>query len=351
MTGRRRQRGSDAIGSYGLVILLALLVAGFSIARPASFPHMLTFNSILSGQSVVFLLVIGELLAIIANQFDLSVGYLAGTTHVLVIGLQTRSALPWGAAVGCVLAIGLLFGAANAIIVTKFRVGSFIATLGSGTVLYGVTQWYTHGTQVTGVLPRAFSALGRPSPFDGLPWSFLFVLVVSVVVWIVLDYLPIGRKLYVVGANPRAAELCGIRSTRYIVFAFCGSGLFGAVGGVILGAQLGVGEPSLGPDYLLPVFAAIFLGATSIRPGRANVWGSVIAVLVIAVAVTGLQQLGADYYVEYLFNGGIVIVAVAVSGYGSRRRIERSADTTIRGPDSDRNLDGEISSDQVSAPA
>jgi ribose transport system permease protein len=142
-----------------------------------------------------------------------------------------------------------------------------------------------------------------------------------VVLWVVFEYLPAGRYFYAVGANPRAAALTGINTRRRIIAAFGLSALFASAAGVFLAAQQQIGQATTGPDFLLPAFAAALLGATSVRPGRVNVWGTVIAVMLLAVAVAGLQQLGAHFYVEYLFNGAMVIIAVGAAGYVIRRRV------------------------------
>jgi ribose transport system permease protein len=334
--GRRRRQDrllSHIVSSHGLLVLMLALIGLFSVVRANTFPTQFTFDSVLSGEAVVVILVLAEMLPVVANQFDLSIGYLVGLCHILVIGLMVKQGLSWELAVLVVLAIGVLFGAFNAFVVTTLRVNSFIATLGSGTFAYGLSQWYTGGTQVVGPLPNGFKNIGGATGIFGIPWAIVIALVVACVLWILLEYLPVGRRLYVVGSSQRAADLSGINSKRYIQLAFISSGFLTAVASVVVAAQLRIGEPSLGPDYLLPVFAAVFLGATSVRPGRPNVWGSMIAVFLIAVAVTGLQQLGAAFYVEYLFNGAILIAAVSVTLYANRRRVARVARSGIASSD------------------
>jgi ribose transport system permease protein len=327
------------ISTHGLLALMLILIGVFSIVRPNTFPTEFTFDSVLAEEAVVVLLVLAEMLPVVANQFDLSIGYFVGLCHILVIGLIVREGVPWELAVLCVLAIGAIFGAFNAFCVTVLRVNSFIATLGSGTFAYGLSQWYTGGTQVVGTLPSGFTSLGSSTGIFGIPWAIVIALIVAGLLWILLEYLPIGRRLYVVGSNQRAADLSGLQSARYIQLAFVSSGVLTALAGVVVAAQLQIGEPSLGPDYLLPVFAAVFLGATSVRPGRPNVWGSMIAVFLIATAVTGLTQLGAAFYVEYLFNGAILIAAVSITLYANRRRVARVARDSVALARSDRQPD------------
>jgi ribose transport system permease protein len=146
--------------------------------------------------------------------------------------------------------------------------------------------------------------------------------VISLALWVMLEYLPIGRYIYVVGANPEAAKLNGIPTRKYIVLAFVLSGMIVAFAGVILASQLRIGQTSLGDSYLLPALVGAFLGSTTLKPGRVNVWGTLIAVAVLAIGITGLQQLGAEFYVEPMFNGLTLLIAIGLAGLTGRRRVQ-----------------------------
>lgn len=311
------------ISVYGLALILGVVVVVFSLILPDTFPTVFNFRSLLSYQSVVILLALAEMVPLSTDNFDLSIGFLAGLTHILAIGLQARLGLPWWLVIGIVISIGTFFGYFNGILVARIGVPAFIATLGSGTILYGFSYWYSGGQQVFGDLSKLFYAIDS-TVFGLIPLPAILVFIICLGLWIVFEYLPLGRYLYVLGANPRAAELTGISAKRYVTLAFMASGTLTALAGVILAAQLRVGQTSVGPDYLLPSFAGALLGATSIRPGRVNVWGTVVAVILLAVAVSGLQQMGAKFYVEPMFNGAMLILAVSLSIYMARRRISIS---------------------------
>ena len=137
--------------------------------------------------------------------------------------------------------------------------------------------------------------------------------------WIVTEYLPIGRYLYAIGANPRAAALNGIRSRRFVIGAFVASGLLGAIAGVVLAARLRIGQASVGLEFLLPALVGAFLGSTTIKPGRVNVWGTIVGVAILAVGISGIQQIGGAFYVEPLFNGLTLLFAIGLAGYAQRR--------------------------------
>ena len=316
---RASGRLADLAAVYGLAVVFVLVMVVFGILRPNSFFSTMNMNAVLVGQSVTAMLALAEMVPLATRQFDLSVGFHLGMAHVLMIGLQVQQNLSWPAAAAIVLVVALLVGALNGILITRFGIDSFIATMGLGTLLYGVSNWYSGGAQITGLnLPASFANLTEVIGYIPLP--AVYVAIVAVILWVVTERLPVGRALYVIGASPRAAELLGIRSKLHIGGAFVTSGLLSGVAGIMLASILGTGTPSVGPEYLLPAFASTLLGATSIHPGRVNVVGTLLAVLILAFSFSGVQQLGAAFYVQYFFNGGILIVAVGLSVYAAARR-------------------------------
>lgn len=315
----KSQTLSNWIAVYGLLIVFLLVMVIFGALRPSSFLSVTNINSILVSQSVTAMLALAEMIPLATKQFDLSVGYHLGMAQVLIIGLQVQQGLNWVETAALILVLSLVVGFVNGALVTWFKIDSFIATMGTGTMLYGLSNWYSNGEQIVGMsLPHSFTGLS--SIYHGLPLPALYVGLISIVLWCVMERLPIGRNLYVIGANVRAAELTGINVSRHVMGAFVASGFISGLAGIVLGSLLQTGTPSVGPEYLLPAFAATLLGATSIRPGRVNVIGTLISVLVLAFSFSGVQQLGAPFYIQYFFNGGILIVAVGLSVYAARRR-------------------------------
>jgi len=308
------------VSTWGLLILLVLLILLFSALKPDTFPTAFTFTSLTNNRSIYALAALAVMIPMTANQFDLSVAGMLGISQILAIGLQTQKGLPWWLACLLILLIGAFVGFVNGVLVTRIRINSFIATLGTGSILLGILQWYTEGRQVVGAMAPAFIAISGRIEGTGIPLALVYVLVLGLVLWIVFEFLPIGRYLYVLGENPRAAELNGISAQRYITLAFMASGLVSAFAGLVLQAQLRVGQSTVGQEFLLPAFTGALLGATAIKPGRTNVWGTLIAVAVLAVTVAGLNQLGAPFFVEPLFNGFMLIVAVGLSVTAARRR-------------------------------
>ncbi len=304
---------------YGLVILTVLLIVLFSIVLPNTFPTLLNLRAIVSDKSMIALLALAAMIPMVAGRIDLTVGYGIVLWHVLAISLQTSFGLPWPLAVAIVVLLGAMTGLLNGLLVEVARIDAFIATLGTGTVLYALALWHTGGRQVVGVVPDGFYALSGTFVL-GLPIAGFYVLAISVAMWIVLEFTPVGRYLYAIGANQRAAELNGIPTRKYVVGAFVASGVLTAVAGVLLASKLRIGQASVGLEYLLPALVGAFLGSTTIKPGRVNVWGTVVGVVILAVGISGIQQFGGSFWVEPMFNGATLLIAIGIAGYAQRKK-------------------------------
>ncbi|MFF7162493.1 ABC transporter permease [Streptomyces sp. NPDC008086] len=340
--------GGHLIGAYGLLALTALLFLIFSLTLPRTFPTLDTVDSILSNQSIPAVLALAAMVPIVTGAFDLSIGYGLGLAHVMVMQLVAHSGWPWPLACLAVIVGGGVVGVLNGVIVEFGRIDSFIATLGTGSMLYALTGWITDGGRIVpgpGGLPAAFTDI-YDSTFLGLPVPAFYVLALAVALWLMLERLPLGRYLYVIGSNPRAADLVGIPIRKYTVYAFAVSGLIVGFAGVLLAAQQQIGNPSVGLDYLLPAFLGALLGSTTIKPGRPNAMGTVVAVAVLAVGLTGIVQMGADFWTIPLFHGGTLLLAVGLAGYAARRRLRtgvvtaRDASATPQPPSSPTRDDG-----------
>ena len=304
---------------YGLVLLTLFLIVLFSILLPNSFPTLLNVRSIISDKAIIALLSLGAMIPMAAGRIDLTVGYGIVLWHILAISLQTVYGVPWPLAVLIVLALGALMGVLNGLLVEVAKIDSFIATLGTGTILYALALWYTGGRQVVGVAADGFYALNATMIF-GLPITGFYVLIIAVAMYVIFEYLPIGRYLYAIGASPRAAALNGIPVRRFVMGSFVASGLLTALTGVLLASKLRIGQASVGLEYLLPALVGAFLGSTTIKPGRVNVWGTLIGVMILAVGISGIQQFGGSFWVEPLFNGVTLLIALGIAGYAQRKR-------------------------------
>lgn len=323
---RKRQQSSattSVVARYGLGLILIALLIGFSLARPSSFATWDNYRSILNNEAVVVLLALAAMMPLIVGEFDLSVAGILGVAQALVTGLCALQGLPPGLAVVLSVLAGAALGLLNGLIVVKLKINAFVATLASSTVMGGVIIWYTNGSPIYQGVPSSLTSIAR-NDVVGVPLPVIYTAVVAVLLWFLLARLPIGRRLYAVGGNRRAAQLSGIPADRLVIASFAASGALAAVAGVILGSRLGSTVPGSEGAYLLPAFAGAFLGATAIQPGRFNAVGTVLAAYTLSVAISGLQQLGAAPWVRPVFNGTVLVVAVGLSGYASRLKASRA---------------------------
>jgi ribose transport system permease protein len=297
------------------------LVGLFSILRPSSFGTTENLSGILSTQTVPVILAISVLLVLVIGHFDLSGAANLGLAQVLVIGLITVSGWTPAAAILFAVGISTVLGAINGLIIVRFKVGSFITTLATSTIIFGVQLWYTNGETLFRPITKDFTDLGRG--YSGpIPNVVLCAFVACLILWFLLNKIPMGRKMYVVGGSARAARLIGIRADRYVVATFALAGLLAGIGGVMLAAQLGTAQPGGGDPLLIPAFTGALLSPTTIQITRFNVAGAVVAILVLATTVSGLQQLGAPTWVQPIFNGVALIIALSLSGWAVRSRAE-----------------------------
>ena len=308
---RHRFRGGlPGLRRFSLVYVGLATVLLFSVLTPGTFLTAQTWKSIVNEQAITCMVALGLLVPLSAGAFDLSVGWLVGIGGVGVAWLLTHgvATVP---AIGITLAGGVLVGVANGALVVGWGIDSFIATLGMGSILSAAIGWISGNQFIVG-LPNSFASIAL-TQVDGFSLPVAYLLVIAFVLWFLLNHTPSGRRIYATGGARDAARLSGVRTSRIVYVSFLVSALLATVAGVVLTASLTSASSSVGPDYLLPAFAAAFLGSTQVIPGRFNVWGTVLAVYVLAIGVKGLQLLGAAFWVPDLFNGVALIAAVGLS--------------------------------------
>ncbi|MFC4048083.1 ABC transporter permease [Actinomadura syzygii] len=303
---------------YSGLLLCAALVVFFTLQLPETFPTRATFTGIAGDQSVTMILALGLLVTLAVGQFDLSAAQNLGMSAMVCSVLMVHHHVSPAVAVLVTLLIGLLVGLVNAVFVAVIGIDSLIATLGMSSVLLAVTGQVSD-YQFVGPVPAGFQEVANHEVL-GVPSVALYAVVLSVVAWYVLEHTPVGRRAFAVGANPDASRLAGVRTVRYVAGSFVVTSLFAAAAGVLVTAKIGNVAPTLGPAYLLPSFAACFLGTTQLKPGRFNVGGTVIALLLLAVGVKGLQLNGNQLWVTDLFNGVALLAAVSAALLSGRIR-------------------------------
>lgn len=306
---------STALNSYATVLLLGVLVVVFSLATPR-FLTAENWQNLLITQAVVACLALAAILPLVAGEFDLSIGYLVGALAMLGAFIAQAG----GGAVEVIAAMiggGVLIGLVNGILTVYFKISSFIATLGVGIILSGATLGLSGGQVLFSNIPAALTNLGS-GHFLGIGTTVWLALVFAGILLYVLEHTPFGRRLYAVGGSERVAFLAGVRTGWVKIAAFAGAGLLVAVGAVFALGQSGAANPGFGADLLLPAYAAAFLGVTTYRPGYYNVPGAIVAIVLLAVGFNGLNLLGAPFWVQPIFNGAVLLLAVVTARAESR---------------------------------
>jgi ribose transport system permease protein len=347
-TAQRDVTGQVAqnLGKYALLIILGLLVLLFSIAEPESFGTWDNFKGIASNEVVIVFLAFAATLPLIVGEFDLSVAAVFTWAQIIVVGLVLEHSWSVPAAIGVALLSAVVIGLVNGIAVVRFQINSFIATLASGSILTGATLAYSEGEAIFGDAPAALTDIARKQLF-GIDLPVFYALGIALIIAIVLSRLPIGRRMYATGGNQRAAQLTGIATSRYVVATFVTSSVLAALGGIILGSRIGAASSDVGATLLIQAFAGAFLGATAFAPGRFNIPGTLVAVYVVGVAVTGLEQMGASLWVEPVFQGTVLFVAVGLSAWTARYRARRAQKARLLELEERKAHDSDVPSDPV----
>lgn len=312
LTVNQRQLWIDRGERYGLLFAWLVVIVAFGIARPDTFLSWANFSTIFGSQSVLVVVTLGLIIPLTAGDFDLSIASVLTMSSMLVAVLNVWQGWPIGAAVIAALVAGMLVGMANGLIILYFRIHSLIVTLGMGTFINGVTLWFSNSHTISGIDMALVRAVIITRVF-GIPMAFYYAIAVALVIWYIFTYTAVGQRLLFVGRGREVARLSGIRIDHVRFWALVASSTLGALAGVIYAGTTAAADPSSGLTYLLPAFAAAFLGATGIVPGRFNPIGSVIAVYFLVTGITGLSILGISTFVQNLFYGGALIVAVALS--------------------------------------
>lgn len=307
----------EVTSRYGVVLVLALLIVGFSIALPATFPTAGNFTTMVNAQAIVLVLAIAATIPLRAGDFDLSVAAVM-TISAAIAAKVVISGQGAFVALLAVLVVGVVVGAIHGVLVVKVGVDSFITTLGSLTALGGAAYAITSSQIVSG-FPPSFVSISRTEVL-GLPMLTWISWLLVVIVWYVYQRTPVGRYLLFVGGSRDAARLAGVRVDAVRIGAFIAAAVLSAIAGFLFASSIGSVDPSVSGQYLLQPFAAAFLGATTIAVGRFNAIGTMVGLYLLVVGITGLQLLGAQPWVSDVFNGVALVLAVTFAQLAARSR-------------------------------
>lgn len=318
--GLAQRLAADRFSGVCIIVVLAVV---FSLLLPATFGTTANVRVLFASQAITGIIALAATVSLISGVFDLSI---AGTMSlaVSVVGvLQANAGLNPALAAVVAIALGGVVGCVNALVVTRFKIDAVIGTLAMSAILAAVAYWVANGRTILYGMSAGFVALGGTGPL-GIPLPIVYLAVLAIAGWFLLEHIPVGRYLYAAGGNPEAARLSGVNVMRLTWGALICSGMVAAAAGVVLTMQLGTAPFGGGLPYLLPAYAAAFLGSTQVQPGRFNVAGTVVALFIVAVAVRGLQlRFPSSSWIADLVQGVILLIAVGFAVWASRRRAAR----------------------------
>jgi ribose transport system permease protein len=315
---RSRSWLADAAERYALLAVWGITCVVFGILRPDTFLTTSNFTTIFGSQAILVVLTLALLLPLTAGDYDLSVAATMTLSSMTLAILNVNHGWPIWASIAAALGVGAAVGLVNGALVVRLEIDSLIATLGSSTFIAGVVLWISDSQTISGISETLIDWV-VVKQLLGIPLEFYYGIALGVVLFYVFEFMPVGRRLLFVGRGRSVARLSGIRVSRLRWGALVASGVIAAFAGVLYAGTLGSADPTSGLSFLLPAFAAAFLGATTIMPGRFNPFGSIAAVYFLVTGITGLQLLGVQTFVQQLFYGGALILAVALSQAARRR--------------------------------
>jgi ribose transport system permease protein len=307
-----------AFDRIGAVYVWLGIIVVFSLWVPETFPNLATAKQILNANAITALAALSITIPLAARVFDLSFAFVMTLTGVVVAHLIAKDGVPVVPAIVLALGVGVGVGVINAVVVVVMRIDSFIATLATGSLIAALITMVTNEVPITDAkLGDTFATIGQTN-IDGVTLGVVYCAVVAVAIWYLLEHTATGRRLYATGFNPDAARLAGVRVDRLRFLSLVASGGLAGATGIILASTLGSGSPTAGTPYLLPAFAAAFLGATQLKHGRFNAGGTIIAVLLLGTGVTGLALANAPQWAGDMFVGVVLIASLALTGLQRR---------------------------------
>ena len=312
LAGAGGPRLANFLARYGTVLAAIAIFIAFSLAS-GRFVSAANLGNILVQISVLMVVSSGLTIAVASGEFDLSVGEVAGLSGVLAAGMMVWAKLPVVLAILVPVVLGTAIGLVNGFLVTRLRIPSLIATLAMGPIALGANYAYDGGDSIYATFPDPFYYIATGRLFGVIPVPIVIALAVVTIFYVLLNRTRTGRAIVATGANIQAARLSGIAVDRCRMLALALSAFGAAMGGIMLTARLGTGQPGAGEPYLLDSLTAVFLGMTAFKPGRATVQGTLVGVIIIGMLDNGLNLLGAPFYLQNEVRGVVMIAAVSLA--------------------------------------
>ena len=320
-----RKAGFDLpawLARYGTLASLAALLIVFSLARSDVFPTVDNLLNIMNQVSILGTMAFGLTVCLVMGLFDLSIAAMAtlGGYVATFLLVQYPDTIGVPLAVLISLAVAAVIGVFNGLIVSYMGISAFIATLATGSIITGAMLGISNSKTIITGIPDEFLIIGQGALF-GISNPIVIMLAIGVILWLLLEHTQLGRHLYAIGGSAEASRLSGIAIKRYAPIALAICAVCAALGGLMAASVLGAGRPQgVGDTYLLNAFAAVFIGASSLRPGRFHIIGTFIGVMLIGIINNGLSVMGVPTYWQYIVQGVLLIIALFSAGLLTMRR-------------------------------
>jgi ribose transport system permease protein len=311
------------------VYIFVVIFAIFALWIPDRFLQPGVWRSLLDAEALTGLAAIAALIPLVAGSLNLAVGAQVGFSAILSAWFLSRAGLPIALQLPAVILAGALIGLVTALVITRLKVEPIIATLGMSSILLAGMAGVSGSQQILDLGPDYRTI--ATTQWGGVTVPVYILFAVALVTWYVLERTPAGRRMYAAGYNPEAARLAGVGVERLRVWSLTAGGAIAALAGALLTSRINAGDPTVGPSFLLPALTAVFLGSTQFKGGRFNVWGTIVAMYVLAVGIKGLQLAGSPRWVNDLFYGLALLLAVALSQWESTSRRGSAVGRVLKG--------------------
>lgn len=306
---------STVLQSYIVILVGIALAIIFCLLKPTTFATVANLKTILGSVAPLrIMLAFGIMIPLIAGDYDMSAGATMALSSMVVAHVYQIMDMPLPVAVTMGVLAGVLIGLLNGFIITKFQINPFIVTMGTQTLVSGLALG-VNTQNITITKSKVLSDIAV-TKFLGLPLVFFYTIILCIILYYVFEKTSIGKRVLIVGSNQNVAKLSGIKVNKVRMICFVVSGAVAGVAGVLYAGKTGAGSPQAAMSYLMPAFAAVFLGTTIIKMGRYNPIGTLVAVYFLETATTGLQHLGAPSWIQNIFYGGALICAVLFAVVG-----------------------------------
>jgi ribose transport system permease protein len=313
-TSHLRMQFFSYLGKYGTIIALGVMILCFSILLPP-FRSPENLVNLLGQMAILAIFSAGMTCTLKMLDFDLSIGAIAAITGI-VVAYSLLAGFSFTVAIGLGLLTGIVCGAVNGLLVAYVELNAFVCTLATMSIILGGAMAITKGISVWN-LPADFAFIGR-GDFLGIPNRIIIMIVLLALLALFHSFTPSGRRMEAIGGNPDAARMSGINVRFHRLLGFILSGLCSAIAGIVLASAVMSANATQGTTYLLDAFGACFIGAATLRIGQFHIWGTLVGVMIVVIAINGLIIMMVPGYYTSMIQGVILLLAILLSSTGTR---------------------------------